>query len=151
MNTADKREKVDHNYDLPDLKQMSFNIRTPSEIKKTFTTADLSRIFGIPTHSITSYAFYLKLEPKKIRIHGANFNVYSFSDYIYLKAYLEGRKEKKLIEEINLPDHPADSVSSEHPLVTDKRFLKTSFFPSESEIVPSCFQDCEERVKVYEC
>lgn len=37
----------------------------------------------------------------------------------------------------------SNAIANEHPLVTDKRFLNTAFFPSNEEITPVMFEDLD--------
>lgn len=37
----------------------------------------------------------------------------------------------------------SNAIENEHPLVKDKRFLNTAFFPSNEEITPVMFEDLE--------
>lgn len=37
----------------------------------------------------------------------------------------------------------SNAIANEHPLVKDKRFLNTAFFPSNEEITPVMFEDLD--------
>lgn len=99
-----------------------------NETNRTFTSAELAQIFNCDM----KYLYYLliKADVKKYNTHA----VYTYEDYIKLLNYIETSNNHIA----DIPVNENDNVN-EHPLVTDKRWLKLSCFPTREEITPKCF------------
>lgn len=108
--------------------------------EKMFTITDIQRVCGASPNIIRSIAEKAGVESfiSKGNRHSIVFDFNSARQIIAIyKNYSRvdeiakrNRSEPKTIEELR----------AEHPLVTDDRFFKLSFFP---DVVPNCFKECE--------
>lgn len=99
-----------------------------NEEQRNFTSAELAQIFCCDMQ----YLYFLldKAGIKKYQIYAT----YTYSDYLHLKDYIEKNKTHAISPE-------SGNIEELHPLVTDKRWLKITCFPTKEEITPKCFME----------
>lgn len=113
---------------------------------RTFTIADLGYAFGVTSASILNeiHKNNLPFTVEK-RGRGKRF-IAPYETYLELKKHydkmLEKKAGKKKVTDNAKPAAQKSLTVEEmrklHPLVTDDRFFKESYFP---ETVPDCFED----------
>lgn len=65
--------------------------------------------------------------------HYTRTNLYTWEEYQKIKQYVEMNKPA------NADVQESENAEELHPLVTNKKWLKLSCFPSYEEITPECF------------
>lgn len=96
---------------------------------RLFTSREIAELLGVSQCQIyfiiRKHNLSYTLEKKKC--------LFDYPTYKQIKFILESRINKKIkdVEE-------REEKESEHPLVTDRRFLQLSYFP---DVLPKCFQD----------
>mgnify|MGYP003315868039 CR=1 FL=1 len=115
---------------------------------RTFTTAELADALGVVTSSIIKMIHTKKLSYNIVVSDHGKRMVVPYETYAELKQYYD-KKFEKMAEKrkvvINTKPAVKQNITLEemhklHPLVTDDRFFKESYFP---EIIPDCFEDME--------
>ena len=110
------------------------------ENERLFLASDMAAALGITDPCF--YALAKKLDLGSIRKpDGRGHNVMYFTHDALkrceeeLKRREDAEKTKRKIVRVEL-----EAAQAEHPLVTDERFLKLSYFP---DVVPACFEEVD--------
>jgi hypothetical protein len=124
MNTVNIRDK--------------WNYTQQPEEKKIFNINEMAAALDVTTGAV--YALIKKLDLPSFRIpdkYGHKLMYFSHESLALCREELERRKKSRAKE-----SQPAEigEQQAEHPLVTDPRFLKLSYFP---DVTPACFQEAE--------
>lgn len=107
-----------------------------TNVKKQFTTKELAKQFDTTEPFIRYIINTLGIS----RINpGVKNAIYQYSAYLQIKNYILTHKKIKVAVVQNVNNEEA----ALHPLVKDKRFLKTEFFPTYEDITPVCFLEIE--------
>lgn len=119
----------------------------PEDTQKLFTTDEVGKILNVKPNNVSSMAFRLGI--KKI-VKATNKGRTYYFDYKAMreiKAYFDRRNKER--EAKGLPrleaeptvKYTLEELKQMHPLVTDERCFKMSFWP---ETLPKCFEDLED-------
>ncbi|MBO7714184.1 MAG: hypothetical protein J6S85_11475 [Methanobrevibacter sp.] len=111
------------------------------DVQKVFTTSEVSEFLNITEATVRSIVKYHNLDFTIAKTSRARAAVYSYDTVRQIKEIHDTREKLLRASEQRriLANMETDAEQEElHPLVTDKRFLKLSYFP---ETVPNCFAD----------
>lgn len=109
------------------------------ENERLFLASDMAAALGITAPCFYSLMKSLDLE-RRIQRDKRGRNV-SYFTHDALKRCEEELKRRETEKTITPKKQETTADAAEHPLVTDSRFLKLSYFP---DVVPACFEECEE-------
>ena len=111
------------------------------ENERLFLASDMAAALGITAPCFYSLMKKLDLDNiKKPDGRGHNVMYFTHDALARCREELERRENAdRAKREIGRAELEADAA--EHPLVTDPRFLKLSYFP---DVTPACFEECEE-------
>ena len=108
--------------------------------KKIFNIREMAAALDVTTGA--AYALIKKLDLPSFRIpdkYGHKVMYFTHESYAHCREELERRqKNKQKKKEIQLAE--IGEQQAEHPLVTDPRFLKLSYFP---DVTPACFEEAQ--------
>lgn len=114
------------------------------EVQKIYTTEEIAMILDVSTARVRNIANYYHIEHTVLPTSNSRAAVYSYDAMRQIKECYETMKKKsdrlklQQIAESIQKSNDQEASENEHPLVTDKRFLKLSYFP---ETTPSCFEE----------
>lgn len=113
------------------------------DVQKVYTTQEIADVLGTTATVIRNITSYYNIEHSIQTTGNARAAFYSYDSMRLIKQYYEAIQKKADMAEKNklrlaFEKKEADSEKEQHPLVTDERFLKLSYFP---EVVPNCFED----------
>lgn len=108
--------------------------------KKGFTASEMAAALEITIPSF--YSLMKKLELDNIKKNDSRGRKIMYFTYNALARCREELKRREAAENIKLEitRTELEAAQAEHPLVTDPRFLKLSYFPN---IIPACFEEAE--------
>ena len=117
------------------------------DIQKVYTTKEVAELLGITEASVRGIVKNYDLDFSVVPTKSSRAACYSYDTVRQIKEYHEATVKR--FEKIRLDKMKAmqdQSMSTEdmkrlHPLVTDERYFKLSYFP---DVVPECFKECEE-------
>ena len=116
-----------------------FNYTQRPETERLFLASDMAAALGITAPCFYSLMKSLDLE-RRIQRDKRGRNV-SYFTHDALKRCEEELKRRESEKTATPKKQETTADAAEHPLVTDPRFLKLSYFP---DVVPACFEECEE-------
>jgi hypothetical protein len=116
-----------------------FNYTQRPESPRLFLAADMANALEITIPCFYSLMKSLDLE-RRIQRDKRGRNV-SYFTHDALKRCEEELKRRESEKTATPKKQETTADAAEHPLVTDPRFLKLSYFP---DVVPACFEECEE-------
>ena len=115
-----------------------FNYTQRPAEPRLFLASDISTILGICETHFYKLKRVLNLEYiTKTNERGRAIMYFTHASLIRCQEYMKKHKKKKEED----PQAELEAAQAEHPLVTDPRFLKLSYFP---DVTPACFEECEE-------
>ena len=109
------------------------------ENERLFLASDMAAALGITAPCFYSLMKSLDLE-RRIQRDKRGRNV-SYFTHDALKRCEEELKRRESEKTATLKKQETTADAAEHPLVTDPRFLKLSYFP---ETTPACFSEVDE-------
>ena len=118
-----------------------FNITQRPADPRTFLVSDIANALGISEPF--AYRLVVKLQLSYTKLpdgRGHNVIHLSYDALARCREELERRENaEKAKQEIGRAE--LEAAQAEHPLVTDPRCLKLSYWP---DVMPACFEECEE-------
>ena len=113
------------------------------EVQKVYTTKEVAELLDVSEAIIRGIVQYHNLDQSIVSTKSSRVAIYSYDTVRQIKEIHEARLNKiKMSEQKRmLKEMQTDEDAQLHPLVTDKRCLKLSYWP---DIVPNCFKECEE-------
>lgn len=118
-----------------------FNYTQRPESPRLFLAADMANALEITIPCFYSLMKKLDLDNiKKPDGRGHNVMYFTHDALARCREELERRENAEKAKREN-GRAELEAAQAEHPLVTDPRFLKLSYFP---DVVPACFEECEE-------
>ena len=115
-----------------------FNYTQRPESPRLFLAAEMANALEITIPCFYSLMKKLDLDNIK-KPDGRGHNVMYFTHDALARCREELERREKAEKEPGRAE--LEAAQAEHPLVTDPRFLKLSYFP---DVVPACFEECEE-------
>ena len=118
-----------------------FNITQRPADPRTFLVSDIANALGISEPF--AYRLVVKLQLSYTKLpdgRGHNVIHLSYDALARCREELERRENAEKAKQEN-ERAETEAAQAEHPLVTDPRFLKLSYFP---DVTPACFEECEE-------
>ena len=118
-----------------------FNITQRPADPRTFLVSDIANALGISEPF--AYRLVVKLQLSYTKLpdgRGHNVIHLSYDALARCRKELERRENAEKAKQEN-ERAELEAAQAEHPLVTDPRFLKLSYFP---DVTPACFEECEE-------
>lgn len=112
-----------------------FSYTDKPEEERLFTTIEVAKIAHVEPASVYNIC---KRECIAYKIKYINCRKTALYDFRTMKRIVEickKNKGQKVIE--NKPAETIEQLRKEHPLVTDDKFFKLSYFP---DVVPNCFK-----------
>lgn len=105
-----------------------------------YTASEMAAALEITIPSF--YSLMKKLELDNIKKNDSRGRKVMYFTHDALARCREELKRREAAENIKLETirTELEAAQAEHPLVTDPRFLKLSFFP---DVIPVCFQEAE--------
>ena len=117
-----------------------WNWTSKPDVQKVYTTKEVADLLDISDGMVRGIVTYHNLDQTLVKTSHGRIAVYTYDTVRQIKEIHEARaKQMKMAEQQKLlKSMEADEQAELHPLVTDKRFLKLSYFP---EVVPNCFEE----------
>lgn len=114
------------------------------DVEKFYTVAELAEYFNVTCDTIRNISNRMVIPHDYIARNGARLAVYPYDSLKIFKAHFDAREKlRKLAEERKVKNFVNDETAEgaeDHPLVTDKRWLKLNEWP---DVIPECFKECE--------
>lgn len=107
---------------------------------REFTTNQMAEIIGVNTKMIMHYKRMLGIPGRRVKTGKLMECYFTYTEYKQIETIIKAKsklftKKPKVVESVN----PAiEQLKQEHPLVTDERCFKQSWWP---DTIPNCFQD----------
>ena len=104
---------------------------------RVFTTTDVANSLGISNDKVVYIAYRLDVGITESK--GGLHKVYNHAEYVRIKNYyLTHKQETNVGVKSEKPKMSLEEMKKLHPLVTDERCFKLSWFP---ETKPNCMED----------
>ena len=114
---------------------------TKPETERKFLASEMATELEVTIPTFYTLMAKLDLDREYVKDRrGRNVFVFSHDALVRCRLELE-RREREEKEKREIKTAELEAAQAEHPLVTDPRFLKLSYFP---DVVPACFEECEE-------
>ena len=114
------------------------------EKQKVYTTQEAADLLGVSVTHLRRIARQANIEFSFVAINRARNMVFNYDAVRLMQAYWKKNcsdRAKVAKATVKNTEPEEDEIScTDHPLVTDKRFLKLSYFP---DVVPNCFEEEE--------
>ena len=115
-----------------------FSVTQRPEIQKIYTVQEIADLLETSCETVRNITNHYKVEHKIESTKKSRAAIYTYDAMRQIEAYYKERQRKaikktKKVEEVTEVIEGAEL----HPLVTDKRCLKLSWWP---DIVPECFK-----------
>lgn len=115
------------------------------DIQKIYTTQEIAEYLDTSETIVRNIASYYHIQRSVAPTGNSRAAFYTYDAVREIKAHFEAKKNKesqaKIRQKLLEKELMDEELSTLHPLVKDKRFLKLSYFP---DVVPDCFEECEE-------
>lgn len=115
----------------------------PAE-ERYFSTLEVSEMIGCSDQSIAAMIKKTGIKPLKIHTGRTYKNKFTWEQYKILEAWHKGPRGRPKTQtvEVKKDDNMLnlEDLKALHPLVTDERFLKLSFWPN---VIPACFEEID--------
>jgi len=116
------------------------------EVQKFYTVQETADLLDTSCDEVRRIIGYYKIKHEVVVTKQSRAIMLDYDNFRLVKSISE-EKQKRREEaakeaELKKQKHEEETDGAEnHPLVTDKRFLKLSYFP---DVIPDCFKECEE-------
>lgn len=122
-----------------------YGIYEKPDIQKVYTVQETADLLEASCDEVRKIISYRNIAHKVVATKQSRAILLDYDAVRLVKEYhdekVRKRKEAARHAENEKQKHEEETVGAEdHPLVTDKRFLKLSYFP---DIVPDCFKELE--------
>ena len=118
-----------------------FNYTQRPENSRLFLAAEMANALEVTLPTFYSLMKKLDLDSSLVKdARGRKVLVFSHDALARCREELERRENAENAKRETVRAE-LEAAQAEHPLVTDSRFLKLSYFP---DVVPACFEECEE-------
>jgi hypothetical protein len=116
------------------------------DVEKFYTVAELAELFNVTCDTIRNISNRMNLPHDYVTRHKARLAIYPYESVKIIQEHFEAREKLRRLAEENrakkiINDEPAEGNAEDHPLVTDKQYLKLSVWP---DVVPKCFEELGE-------
>ena len=124
-----------------------FGIYEKPDAQKVYTVQETADLLEASCDEVRKYIVYRNIPHKVIRTKESRAIILDYDAVRLIKEYHEAKLKKREETKKNelLKKQSEDAAGTEkaedHPLVTDKDFLKLSVWP---DVIPDCFKECEE-------
>ena len=112
------------------------------EVEKFYTVAELAEYFNVTCDTIRNISNRMALPHDYITKTRARLAVYPYESLKIIQEHFDAREKlRKLAEERKVKNFVNDETAEgaeDHPLVTNKEFLKLNVWP---DVIPACFQE----------
>lgn len=117
---------------------------------RDYSTSELAKIANVTNSEIRNICRRLKIDWEVRPSNNSRCAYYTYADSLKIIAYTKNAKQvreenQKKLKNLILKSYAKseesktiEELKKEHPLVTDERFFKTSYFP---EVIPECFKE----------
>jgi len=116
------------------------------DIQKVYTVQEMTELLNVSIENLRHIISRHNIEHEFIRTKKARYTIFTYDAFRQIEAIVkdkEEQKEKTLKAQRERALREAleeQQGAEEHPLVTNRRWLKLSEWP---DTVPACFQECE--------
>ena len=124
-----------------------FGIYEKPEAQKVYTVQETADLLEASCDEVRKYIVYRNIPHKVIRTKESRAIILDYDAVRLIKEYHEAKLKKREETKRNellkkqREETAVTEQAEDHPLVTDKRCLKLSWWP---DIIPDCFKECEE-------
>lgn len=121
-----------------------FGLFDRPDVQKFYTVQEIADMFNVTTVTVRNISNRMNLPHEYITKNRARLAVYPHEVVKIFREYFEAReKKRKLAEERKVKivvNDEASETELDHPLVTNKRWLKLNEWP---DVIPDCFKEVE--------
>jgi hypothetical protein len=116
------------------------------DVEKFYTVTELAELFNVTCDTIRNISNRMNLPHDYVTRHKARLAIYPYESVKIIQEHFEAREKLRRLAEENrakkiINDEPAEGNAEDHPLVTDKQYLKLSVWP---DVTPKCFEELGE-------
>ena len=120
-----------------------FGIYEKPEAQKVYTVQETADLLEASCDEVRKYIVYRNIPHKVIRTKESRAIILDYDAVRLIKEYHEAKlkkREETKRNELLKKQKEETEKAEDHPLVTDKRCLKLSWWP---DIIPDCFKELE--------
>lgn len=120
-----------------------FGIYEKPEAQKVYTVQETADLLEASCDEVRKYIVYRNIPHKVIRTKESRAIILDYDAVRLIKEYHEAKlkkREETKRNELLKKQKEETEKEEDHPLVTDKRCLKLSWWP---DIIPDCFKELE--------
>lgn len=113
------------------------------EVQKIYTTNEIALLLNTSAAIVRNIVGYYNIPHSIAPTGNSRAAYYSYDTMRIIKQYYEAIQNRadahqKALLRKKLNEEENEAEENDHPLVTDKRFLKLSYFP---DVIPECFKE----------
>jgi hypothetical protein len=112
------------------------------DVQKFYTTQEVADLLDTSTDKIRNIVSYYHIAHEIVQTKISRAMLLNYDAVRLVKAYYEKRQKAfvKIPKAAEKPEEETEGAEN-HPLVTNKRWLKLNEWP---DTIPECFKECEE-------
>ena len=111
------------------------------DVQKSYTTQELADLLETSTDKIRNIVSYYHIEHEIVQTKNSRAMLLNYDAVRLVKAYHDQRINDR-VKIAKAAEKPEDETTGaeDHPLVTDKRWLKLNEWP---DVIPDCFKELD--------
>ena len=122
----------------------AYSLTQKPERDRIYTVHEIAELFECSDNVVRNISFRLDIPHTYITKNKARVTIYPYGSLRLFKNYFNARAKKRnetALKKVTLIREEETTGAEDHPLVTDKRWLKLNEWP---DTIPDCFKECEE-------